>query len=84
MRRAAVLLIALSLAACTSKLPPHVWIKIPRSEADMFWWTETRQCSLRVFYWDRDTPKTMGVEIDASVCLEWLKADGYDVKGLKP
>lgn len=75
-----VLLLALIGAACTMKLPPHVWLPIPRVEAvDLFWWTETRQCTMRTLYWDQDRFKGFTVPVEAGLCLAWLKAEGYDV-----
>lgn len=75
----------LALASgCTRKLPPHVRVPVPHlSSVDLVWWTATQQCDVYVLFWDRDIPKSFQVPVDASLCIAWLKAEGYDVKGVK-
>lgn len=63
---------ALLAPGCAKPLPPHVRLEIPRVEAaDLFWWTDTQQCELRVFFWKTpDTPAGFTVPVDASLCKE--------------
>ncbi len=81
-----VLFVTLLTGSCASApLPPHVYIEIPHVQAaDLFWWTDTQQCEIRVMYQDPTmTPTDLAgftVPIDKSVCLAWLNSEGYDIK----
>lgn len=81
--RIVAVLVLLASAGCASTLPPHVWLPIEHVEgADLFWWTAAKQCSLRVIWWaGPDDVRSFQVPVDAALCVERLKADGYDLKG---
>lgn len=84
-----VVLLCVCFSGCASvPLPPHVWMPIEQVErVDLFWWTNEQVCQIRVLLWDRGTPKMFTVTVEAadqSLCLERLKADGYDVTGVTP
>lgn len=81
-----VVLALVFCAGCASKLPPHVWIPIEHLEAaDIFWWIgPPQQCTLRLM-WARgkDDIVSMTLPMPLPTCIEWLKADGYDVKDVQ-
>ena len=52
---------------------------------DYFWWTDANEqhCQVRVIWWDpMGLPRGQTMAVDAAMCLERLKALGYDVHGV--
>jgi len=76
-------LIAVSLftIGCAAKLPPHVWLPVHNViGVDVFWWTDTQQCSLRVIHeLGPDDVRSIELVVDKSLCYEMLRGEGYAV-----
>ncbi len=86
MSRRLLLLFTLACSGCVAKLPPHVWMPIHHVEGvDLFWWTDTQQCQLRIVTHPApDDYKGFTVEnVDPNLCLETLRAEGFSTKGVK-
>lgn len=83
LRAAVALMCLLALTGCAQKLPPHVWLPVQHVESvDLYWWTSLQLCTIQVVWLDRGTPKVFAATTDRTLCVERLKADGYDVSGI--
>lgn len=90
-KRAVAAIAILLTVGCGAKLQPHVSVRVPAPQAvDLFWWTDTRQCEVRVLFRDYREPidglqwKSFTLPADQSLCLAWLKAEGWDISGVVP
>lgn len=80
-RRVLIVLFAvLLLAGCRTALPPHVALPLTNlRKADLFWWTDTEQCTMRLIMDDGGLPIGWDFPVDKTVCLQRLKDEGYQV-----
>lgn len=73
--RAILALVLAAGAAGCATLPPHVWMPVPRVQGvDLFYWTLTHQCTMRVVAIDSGGDwYSYAVQVNESICTDALR-----------